>query len=213
MARHSKVDEASEYILGKIHTGEIRPGSLQSENELADAIGVSRTTVKSAVAALESTGLVRREPQVGFWVREFTQRDLDEIFDARLFLEPTSAALLAERCPDSGLADLEVCIHGMEMARNADDLVEFLKHDVRFHQLIPQLAERELYSRWSSDIGEWIRAIGFRFSPSTEWTEWMNQVIGEHRDILSAVLSGDSSIARSTAQAHLKRTRDRLRDV
>lgn len=117
-------------IRAAIFAGRFRPGDrLPTEREMAQQFGVSRVTVRDALRALETSGLIRvkvggqggpyvAEPDISLLsdslgthlqLRGTTFRELAE---ARLALETTAARLAAERATEADLASLEAAING-----------------------------------------------------------------------------------------------------
>jgi GntR family transcriptional regulator of vanillate catabolism len=80
-----------------IVSGELGYGDRLSELPLVARLGVSRTPVRLALAALEHEGLVRALPGGGYVVREFTQTDIEDATELRGVLEGTAARFAAER--------------------------------------------------------------------------------------------------------------------
>lgn len=62
-------DRALTALVSAISRGEFPDGRIPAEAELARQFGVSRPTVRSALASLEQLGLVRRRPGLGTWLR------------------------------------------------------------------------------------------------------------------------------------------------
>lgn len=69
-------DRALSALLGAIRRGEFAEGRIPPEPELARQFGVSRATVRSALASLEQLGLVRRRPGLGTWLRPQVTADV-----------------------------------------------------------------------------------------------------------------------------------------
>ena len=69
-------DRALTALVGAIRRGEFPDGRIPAEPELARQFGVSRATVRSALASLEQLGLVRRRPGLGTWLRPQVTADV-----------------------------------------------------------------------------------------------------------------------------------------
>jgi DNA-binding GntR family transcriptional regulator len=89
--RSSTTDRVADALREMLFSGELGPGEPLREIGLADAFHVARSTVREALQALAAEGLVTRFPNRGVAVTELTDRDLDEIFEARLLLEEAGA--------------------------------------------------------------------------------------------------------------------------
>ena len=81
----------------QILAGEFRAGERMSELRLVERLGVSRTPLRLALAALEHEGLLRGLPAGGYVVRAFTQADIRDAIELRGVLEGTAARFAAER--------------------------------------------------------------------------------------------------------------------
>ena len=94
-------------LLDQISRGQLRPGArLGAERELASALGVSRSTVRQALAALERTGVVRRVPGRGggtFVRRQKVERDLSRIVGVPALLQ-AQGMTAGSRIVSTGLA-------------------------------------------------------------------------------------------------------------
>jgi GntR family transcriptional regulator of vanillate catabolism len=80
-----------------ILSGEFAPGERMSELPLVERLGVSRTPLRLALAALEHEGLLRGLAGGGYVVREFTRADINDAIELRGVLEGTAARFAAER--------------------------------------------------------------------------------------------------------------------
>ncbi|MET0840378.1 MAG: GntR family transcriptional regulator, partial [Marmoricola sp.] len=65
----STVDRVAEELRRSLFDGELRPGTALREVALADALGVSRSTVREALAVLVAEGIADRGPNKGTQVR------------------------------------------------------------------------------------------------------------------------------------------------
>ncbi|MFC0215432.1 GntR family transcriptional regulator [Paenibacillus chartarius] len=81
MAAISLNQTAYEYIHNKIMHGEFLPGSMLSENELAEALSMSRTPIRGAIAQLEHEGLVVTLKNRGILVKEISMKEAMDMFE------------------------------------------------------------------------------------------------------------------------------------
>jgi GntR family transcriptional repressor for pyruvate dehydrogenase complex len=223
--RTSVVDSVIEQIEGLIFGGLEAGEALPSEGKLAEALGVSRLTVREATRTLEARGLLEitqgRRPMVaapnGTLVGEFFKiavrrdtRALLELLDVRRALEVHIATLAARRATKADIADMEMSIAAMGSAE--DELEAFHVSDVRFHEnlaagsgnrllvfLIEALAEPLRESRLRSFAGHRARGGG------------MEDVVQQHQKILDAVKARSPKAAAQAMREHLEQTERDLR--
>ena len=142
------------YLRGAIERGELKTGDqLPPERELAQRFGVSRPTVRSVLKTLAAMGVVQIRQGAGTFMTAgpptldsaplsylaalhgFTRR---QMFEARLALETTVAALAAERAnPDTLIAISEATT---AMFASLDQPSLFLDCDIQFHRAVAAAA-------------------------------------------------------------------------
>ena len=82
--QHSNLTKVVHHLVrSKIITQELKPGSKIIEGELAKEMGVSRTPLKIALNRLDKEGLVEIIPRKGTCVKEFSTKDVKEIYELR----------------------------------------------------------------------------------------------------------------------------------
>jgi DNA-binding GntR family transcriptional regulator len=74
---------------------ELAPGTPVSEAQFVDAFGFSKAAVRAALARLRAEGLVRAAPRRGHVIAPLTMRDVLDIYELRLLLEPPGAEAAA----------------------------------------------------------------------------------------------------------------------
>ncbi len=142
-------DQVFEQIRELIFRGQLKPGEqLMPERELAEAMSVSRTTVRNAINKLVVLGLLEQKQGQGTFVlspdkrrgnplaaaMEATDATLDDLLEVRLGLECNAASLAARRAGVSDIQFLENSIH--EMAREVESGRLGTQGDVSFHMAI-----------------------------------------------------------------------------
>lgn len=213
--RVAVTDEAIEKIKDMIVRGELSPGSrLPPEKDLAERLGLSRSSMREAVKALEvirvldvrrgdGTYVTSLEPKllleaISFVVDLHDDDSLLEIFAVRRLLESHATGLAAQRADDDDIAALDAEIGAMAPDTDIESLVE---HDMRFHSEIARLAGNTyLESLLESLTSQTVRARVWRGLTQAGAVE---RTLAEHRAILDAIADHDMELAVSTAQVHI----------
>lgn len=95
LERPSTSEALARELRRQILSGAVGPGTRLREVEIADAFGVSRQSLRAALADLVHEGLLRRAPHRGVWVPALTADELRDVYDLRAVLEAEAAARLA----------------------------------------------------------------------------------------------------------------------
>jgi DNA-binding GntR family transcriptional regulator len=141
-------EQVSAAIRAALIAGRMRPGVTYSAPVLGEMLGVSATPVREAMLDLVREGLVEVARNKGFRVTEVSDRELDDLAEARLLLEVPVMGAVAE---SNGLEDQEVLARlqrvarELETAAETDDLVSFMRLDTEFHtEFLAQHGNREV---------------------------------------------------------------------
>jgi DNA-binding GntR family transcriptional regulator len=118
----------------------IYPAALRiTEQEVADASGVSRTPVREALRRLQAEGFVTVIANQGAVVTDWSAGDTDDVFELRALLEPYGAARAARRVTSEGIAELRKLARAQyeECERRTDGFIERVGTlNSEFHRLI-----------------------------------------------------------------------------
>lgn len=188
-----------ETLRRQVLTMELPPGAALSENELAAALGVSRTPVRESLILLSEEGLVQVFPKIGSFV---SRVDPVAVADAQFLREAVELASLddlpAELDPEI-VAELE---DNLRRQRRADiGLEEFFALDEEFHQGLLRLAGHG--NAWTTVVaakGHLDRARRLGLYDARSPAEFITQ----HHDILTAVRQGAAGLARTAMRHHLR---------
>jgi DNA-binding GntR family transcriptional regulator len=186
-------------IRRKVLTLELPPGSALSENELAAALGVSRTPVRESLILLAEEGLVQVFPQVGSFVARV---DPQRVADAQFLREAVELTALDDMPPDLD-PDLvrELRENLSRQQQPGIDLEEFFALDEAFHHGLLRLSGHS--HAWSTVVsakGHLDRARRLGLHEAQSPSMFANQ----HLEILQAVVDGNIPRARSTMRKHLR---------
>lgn len=150
-------EQVIEQIKSKIKSGEIKKGDkLPSEREMSELIGVSRTSVREAIRALEVVGLVESKQGAGNYIKTnfdnslfeplsvmfmLQESSVKEMYDLRETLELECAKLSAKNIEDNELALLTAIVDRMYLAVSEEESLEL---DIKFHYLIAKTSRNVL---------------------------------------------------------------------
>lgn len=113
MRKMTKGDAVAHLIEEDILRGRLRPGTRLLQQDLAERYNVSTTPVREALRKLESTGLLRHDPNRGHEVSATTSEELDDILAVRELVEGLEAETAAPLLTDAVLARLRELHEGM----------------------------------------------------------------------------------------------------
>jgi DNA-binding GntR family transcriptional regulator len=122
-----------EVLRRHISTGRIKPGQRLIENSVAEALGISRTPVREALALLARDGLLVPTTR-GFVLPTFTERDVAEIYELRRLLEPAAFGDAVEHATAQGIAAMRTALADQRAAHARDDLAAFATGNSQFRQ-------------------------------------------------------------------------------
>jgi DNA-binding FadR family transcriptional regulator len=198
-------------------------GRLPYEQELAAALGVSRTTVTQALRTLEQDNLVevRRGRGGGVFARAVSTDGADPevarelraaragilaAAEARRVVEPATAELAAGRAGADALERLEALNDEMRAASGDDH--RFMGADTAFHMVVAATAGNPLLEEMAERI-RLVLARALEVLPDSP--AWHQRSVAQHADLLAALRAGDGPGAACAAARHLEDTERALR--
>jgi DNA-binding GntR family transcriptional regulator len=124
-------DQVFDRLRESIRVGRIRRGERLQEIALAEALGVSRTPVREALALLANQGLATPQGR-GYVVVGLSPRDIDEIFELRRLLEPAAVRDAADAATAAGVVALRAALKKSAAAHAAGDVEKFMAANAEF---------------------------------------------------------------------------------
>lgn len=179
------------------------PDMRLTEESLSNKLGISKSPVREALNTLQAEGLIRIEPRRGAYLREFTPKEVLDLYDVREALE--AHAVRAARVTPELLATLEESIERTVKNLFNNDKLRHIEEDTRFHQLLAGAAENEELRRILGTIQNqiWLfRTQTYSLSSGT--------APDAHRTIVEALRCSDHLAAEEAIRSHIRLVRDRL---
>lgn len=198
--RPSNTERAYRELRRRIIENEMPAGHQALEQELADALGMSRTPVREAMIRLANEGLAEIRPRHGMRVLPISAEDMAEIYEVLTALESTAAAAVARRgLSEAELAVLTQAVADMDAALAADDLRRWAEADERFHkQLVAASGNARLQSivQMYWDQAHRVRLLTLQLRPRPVRSN------EDHAAVVDAIIAGDAERAREIHREH-----------
>ncbi len=197
----SQSDRAYFAIRAMIVRAELAPGSLVSEAELMDTLGLGRTPIREALRTLANENLVDVYPRRGMFVAGIDTRDLAAISEVRTDLESFAARLAAQRSnPDDRVATARLLEELAELGPSPDPYA-LLELDQRMHHHVYRCThnaflERTLDQYFVHSLRIW--ALALHAIPD------LQLAVLEHRSLLTAIYDGDDDKAAELMFKHVE---------
>ncbi len=197
-----------ERLRAAILRGIFKPGEHLVETTIAEQLGVSRAPVREALSALERAGLVVCIPRRGYFVIDFTEKDIEEIYSLRLLLELGALRRAITRITAAYLQELQTLVHRLdESARRMEAPEETVSLDLSFHGLICKLADHErLFSCWDNLRAQAQLLVGVTTKTHYNHPEEPGKL---HQEILNAIRDQDLARAERVLTTHLEEAQQR----
>ena len=196
-------DMVYEVLRESILTGVLQPGERLRQDALAEAIGVSRIPVRSALLQLESDGLITFNPYRGAVVNKLSADEMREIYELRALLESHALRKAANAMTPERLEHLrEIALELNEI----QDGETFLNRRNAFYR---ELYDRDHQAR-TVDLIERLRAEAGRY-----WLERKVEYVSrpgqrDHVHLIDFIEEGDIDGAVDWLQQHLRHVCDEL---
>lgn len=206
----------------KILDGQLRVGEkLPSERELVEALGVSRTSVREALRALEAMGIIeaaagsgkdsgsiisgRSTSALSNLLRlhmALAQISLTDLVEVRVQLESNAAKSAARNRDESDTKDLRLLVEKM---RNREiQYEEFNEVDTEFHVRIARASRNALASDLMQTLRDAVRTnMTVVFEELPDWREVADGLADEHEKLVDAIEQQDEELAAQLVSNHI----------
>jgi GntR family transcriptional regulator of vanillate catabolism len=188
--------------------GRFKAGERLEEIPTAQALGVSRTPVRAALAALANEGLIDHQPKRGYLVREFELETIVAAYEVRAVLEGLACKSAAQR----GLSDAQVltlteCLSAGDRILEkgmllAEDHEPYQKINVDLHNTLLAAS----CNPWLGRFAEQAHNIPYASDRIVLWDVDHALILrshGDHHRIVDAVLARDCSRAEQLMREHV----------
>ena len=200
-------ERAYERVRRDIISCVIAPGSEISEAQLSTQYKMGKAAVRVALTKLSHDGLVRAIPRRGYMVVPITLKDIHDVFELRLMLEPAAARMAAGKVDTQRLKTYdEVCRTGYERG-DAKSTGRFLEANKAFHVTIAHATgNARLAAAIEHLLDEMTRLLhlGLGLHKASQ------EMLHEHRTLVKALARGDGETAERVCREQIESARNML---
>ncbi len=192
-----------------IRQGRLRPGDrLPPERELAERLTVSRATIREALRVMQLQGLIESRHGSGNFIAGGRPEELalalnhlalNDIFECRMLIEPSIAALAAQRAADDDVARLEQILReqGRKVARN----LSTAKLDIAFHTALAEATHNRALLQVGAEL---IKVLAPSRTRSLQSPQRAQFSLLSHRRIFEAIKARNATEARYAMEQHIR---------
>lgn len=197
----TRAQDAYAAIRARIVAGDYPPGMKVVVRPVSEALGLSPTPIKSALAALEREGFLIAIPDRGYFVPTIGMSDIQEIYELREAIDGLAARKLAsgdqpERFVEQSLAPI---LERQQGAVAATDIARMRDLDMQFHREIWHASGNSRLAQFTDNL------VGqLRIAWGTHIPGGLERAIVEHRAIMNAIAAGDAEAAETASRVHVK---------
>ena len=200
------VEKAFAIIRADLMSLRIKPDSRVSIDRLARELGVSQTPIREALSMLEAIGLVVRRHHAGYWsTPQLTRKQIDDLFELRLLLEPYAAHQAATRMSDAEIARLRRHLVRMDAGDQPFAYDVYADEDAELHALIARGSGNPMIEETLHRLHAHLHI--FRLRSTSQITTSANR---EHEEVFEALLARDPATAEAAMRAHILASLERL---
>lgn len=208
-------------FMRKIEDGALKEGDkLPTERELVEQLGVSRTSIREALRAMELLGMIESKVSEGTFIKHsgvdrsilglsgaggVDARRVMETYEVRLLLESFTARQAAKRRTDEQLGAMRGAIEAMKKDIAAGNRGHAA--DNQFHRIIAEASGNSVLISILSLCADMINSSIVLADAHVN----VNDIISEHQNLYEAVERRDDKLAERLMRAHIRRAHDRAK--
>ena len=186
---------------------DIGPGQKIAYRDLAERLGMSQTPVIQALKWLEFQGLVRHEPNRGYYPEPVSIREVDEIYEFRETVELSLLPRTMARMTAHGLERLKTALDAHVKVAQEVYLHERLARDMDFHLTLAELSENRVQQAALRNLFD---LLYLKYGASILFSTSMEQAHNEHRQLMTHIEKNDVESARQVLSRHIRHVRDHV---
>ena len=194
-------NQIEEQVRNAIVDGHLKPGERLIESAIAEQLQLSRAPVREALSALEREGIMVYLPRRGYFVVQFTLKDIEEIYSLRLLLEIGALRRAIHQFSEADIRKMQEIVDTFGQIEQKWEQSRIANLDLSFHELICNAADHQrLYSVWDRMRMQTWMLMGMTTRTHLDRPQNHKQF---HQKILDAILDKDLERAETLLSEHI----------
>ena len=198
----TKSDYAYRQVRDRILSGELQPGAVLQQRDLASRIGISTTPLREALRRLKSEGLVELDAHRDARISPLRAEEARDLLELRKSLDPLAAALAAQRRTNADIQAIRAAHSGLDPLPTHPAIEQLVAHR-NFHAAIYRASHNDMLI--DALEGLWDKADRYRrLALQTDRGQGArDQKAEEHQLMVDLIAAGDSEGAANVMRAHI----------
>ena len=196
----NRVEQVRDAILEEITTGRLPAGERVIQEQIAQALGVSRQPVQQALLLLRDQGVLREAGGRGLIVAPLEADQVQHMYELRAVIEGLAARRAAEVAAERAAKQGPAVIEAGRKAVASGVLPRMVAADRRFHEFLYELSGNPLVAPAMS--AHWTYSERVMAEVLTR-DETPRDIWDQHAAVLDAIAAGDAGRAEALARSHI----------
>ncbi|HYI13951.1 MAG TPA: GntR family transcriptional regulator [Thermomicrobiales bacterium] len=210
LIKPTKADDAYDELKRLIVSLQISPGEPLNERTLMAKMDAGRTPLREAIQRLALEQLVTSLPRRGYYVRELSISELNEMIAARHVVEPAVTRMAVPNLTPSDLANLRELVALTRSELERDNHEAGIYHDLEFHRTIANACGNRYLAASAIQINT--RLLRYWYVSFAMLT-YEPPTFAHHDLLMDLIESGDAVAVEAAMHDHIEIFRDRMRQI
>lgn len=190
-----------EKIKDEILSGSLKLGERLVYENLGKEWGVSLTPWREAIIKLKQEGLVDEVSREGFYIKFFSIKEIEEIYDIREWLEGLAINLAISRINKKEIKTLFQMYNKFEDSIKNENINSCIINDFQFHKYLVKLSKNKkllaIMENFNIQLASILRTGPYYF-------EFAHSYLKEHFYIIEAIKNKNTALAEKLIRSHIK---------
>jgi DNA-binding GntR family transcriptional regulator len=195
---------AYERIKQLILDNTLKAGQKIIQEKMAKELGISKIPLIQSLTRLNNEGLLTKIPRRGFCVREFTEDELNYIFDVRAALEMLCVSIIIKNYNPKVINKIKDFLNDFETYYKEKDSKKYYDTDVKFHFFVIRSSNNSLII----DIVEKFNILLLCYIKG--FVLEVEESFEQHKNLIEAILNKDLEKAEKSMRDHIAQIRLKL---